>query len=102
MSYKRILPLFDRVLIRKVAPPSKTVGGIVLPDDVVKKGSSQQGEVLAVGTGLTTKDGTVVPPVLAAGDKVYLSEYSGTEIELDGEKLSLYREDDILAVIKDK
>jgi hypothetical protein len=35
---KRLVPLLDRVLVEKVVPPTKSAGGILLPDSMTKVG----------------------------------------------------------------
>ncbi len=89
---KTVKPLADRVLVRPVAAEEKTVGGIIIPDTAKEK--PLQGEVLAVGNG--TKDEQMV---LKAGDQVLYGKYAGTELEIDGEKLLVMRQSDVLAVI---
>ena len=74
-----IKPLADRVLIKPAPAEEKTVGGIIIPDTAKEK--PLQGSVLAVGNG--TKDEQMV---LKEGDTVLYGKYSGTEVELDGEK----------------
>ena len=87
-----IKPLADRVLVKPAAAEEKTVGGIIIPDTAKEK--PLQGSVLAVGTG--TKDEEMV---LKAGDTVLYGKYSGTEVELDGEKYLIMRQSDELAVL---
>ena len=87
-----IKPLADRVLVKPAAAEEKTVGGIIIP--VTAKEKPLQGSVLAVGTG--TKDEEMV---LKAGDTVLYGKYSGTEVELDGEKYLIMRQSDVLAVL---
>ena len=87
-----IKPLADRVLVKHAAAEEKTVGGIIIPDTAKEK--PLQGSVLAVGTG--TKDEEMV---LKAGDTVLYGKYSGTEVELDGEKYLIMRQSDVLAVL---
>lgn len=87
-----VKPLADRVLIRPVAAEEKTVGGIIIPDTAKEK--PLRGEVIAVGKG--TKDEEMV---LKQGDQVLYGKYAGTELELDGEKLLIMRQSDVLAVI---
>ena len=89
---KNVRPLADRVLVRPVAAEEKTVGGIIIPDSAKEK--PLQGEVLAIGNG--TKDEQMV---LKVGDKVLYGKYAGTELELDGEKLLIMRQSDVLAII---
>lgn len=87
-----IKPLADRVLVKPAAAEEKTAGGIIIPDTAKEK--PLQGEVLAVGQG--TKDEEMV---LKAGDQVLYGKYAGTEVELDGEKYIIMRQNDVLAVL---
>ena len=87
-----IKPLADRVLVKPAAAEEKTAGGIIIPDTAKEK--PLQGSVLAVGNG--TKDEEMV---LKAGDTVLYGKYSGTEIELEGEKYLIMRQSDVLAVL---
>ena len=87
-----IKPLADRVLIQPSPAEEKTVGGIIIPDTAKEK--PLQGTVLAVGNG--TKDEEMV---LKAGDTVLYGKYSGTEVELEGEKYLIMRQSDVLAVL---
>ncbi len=75
----------------------QTAGGILLPEANISK--NHEGEVLAVGPGFRTRDGDVVPVSVAVGDKVFLPEYGGLPLKLDGEELFLFRNDEILAKI---
>ena len=88
-----VKPLADRVLVKPVEAEEKTVGGIIIPDSAKEK--PLQGNVLAVGCG--TKDEQMV---LKVGDRVLYGKYAGTELELDGEKFLIMRQNDILAVIE--
>ena len=83
-------PLSDRVLVKPAPAEQKTAGGIIIPDSA--KDKPLKGEVIAVGPG--TKDETMQ---LAVGASVLYGKYSGTEIELDGEKYLIMRQSDILA-----
>jgi chaperonin GroES len=92
---RKLAPLADRVLVKRVQAVTKTAGGILLPDSNV--GKSNEGEVLAVGPGLTLRDGTVLKVPVAVGDKVLLPEFGGTVVKLDSkEELHLFRSDEIL------
>jgi len=87
-----IKPLADRVLIEPTPAEEVTTAGIIIPDSAKEK--PLKGKVLAVGNG--TKDEEMV---LKEGDKVLYGKYAGTEIELDGEKYLIMRQNDVLAVI---
>ena len=87
-----IKPLADRVLVKPAVAEQKTVGGIIIPDSAKEK--PLKGEVVAVGNG--TKDEEMI---LKAGDQVLYGKYSGTELELEGEKFLIMRQSDVLAII---
>lgn len=87
-----IKPLADRVLIEPTAAEEVTMGGIIIPDSAKEK--PLKGKVLAVGHG--TKD---EPMVLKEGDVVLYGKYAGTEIEVDGEKYLMMRQNDVLAIV---
>lgn len=88
-----IQPLADRVLVRPVAAETKTAAGIIIPDSAKEK--PLRGEIIAVGQG--TKDEQMI---LKAGDHVLYGKYSGTEIEINDEKLLIMRQNDVLARIE--
>lgn len=87
----KIKPLSDRVLVRPTAAEEVTVSGIIIPDTAKEK--PLKGTVLAVGNG--SKDEEMV---VKENDVVLYGKYAGTEIEVDGEKLLIMRQSDILAV----
>eukprot|EP00343_Euplotes_focardii_P008554 CAMPEP_0205820194 /NCGR_PEP_ID=MMETSP0206-20130828/2805_1 /ASSEMBLY_ACC=CAM_ASM_000279 /TAXON_ID=36767 /ORGANISM="Euplotes focardii, Strain TN1" /LENGTH=99 /DNA_ID=CAMNT_0053114663 /DNA_START=79 /DNA_END=378 /DNA_ORIENTATION=+ len=96
---RRLLPTFDRILIRRAESISKTAGGVLLPESSQKK--SPIGEVIAVGPGRRSSDGEVVPISFKVSDKVLLPEsYLSNEVELDDEKYILVKEDDIPAKVE--
>ena len=95
---KKIRPLHDRVIVRRLEEERKSAGGIVIPDSAKEK--PIQGEVIAVGTGKILEDGKVRPLDVKKGDKVLFGKYSGTEVKLEGEEYLIMREDDILAIVE--
>lgn len=88
-------PLGDRVVIKPVDAEEVTKSGLVLPDTAKEK--PQEGEVVAVGPGRVSDDGTRIKMEIKKGDKVVYSKYAGTEYEEDGEDYLIVRESDILA-----
>jgi chaperonin GroES len=89
----KIQPLADRVLVKPAAAEEKTIGGIIIPDSAKEK--PLRGTVLAVGNG--TKD---EPMILKQGDQVLYGKYAGTELEFEGEKYLIIKQQDVLAVIQ--
>jgi len=91
----RIVPLGDKVVLKRQEAEGKTAGGIVLPDTA--KDKPQKGEVVAIGDGHVRDDGTKSPLTVKEGDKVIFSSYAGDEIKVGDEEYLLLREGDILA-----
>ena len=91
-------PLQDRLIVERIEEESKTAGGIIIPDTVTKE-KPQEGKVVAAGKGKVTEDGKVIPMDVKVGDKVLFAKYSGTEIKLEGRKLLIMRESDLLAIV---
>lgn len=93
---QKIVPLYDRVVLKREEAQSTTAGGIVLPDTA--KDKPQKGTVVSVGDGHVSKDGKRHPLTLKIGDKVIFSSYAGDEISVGEEDYLLLRESDVLAV----
>ena len=94
-----IRPLHDRILVKRLEADAKTPGGLFIPDNAKEK--PVEGLVVAIGSGVLTKEGERIPLDVKAGDRVLFSKYSGTEvkIQLDGGEHLILREDDLLAVL---
>ena len=92
-----IKPLGNRVVVEPEEQEDMTSGGIVLPETAKEK--PQKGKVLATGPGERDDDGKRIPLDVKEGDKVLFAKYSGTEIKLDGKKVLILRESDLLGII---
>ena len=93
----KLVPLFDKVVLKQLVAEETTASGIVLPGAAKEK--PQQAEVIAVGPGGVV-DGKEVTMQVKAGDKVIYSKYSGTEVELEKENYVIVKQSDILAVVE--
>lgn len=90
-------PLADRVLIEPIEDEEVTAGGIVLPETAKEK--PQRGKVLAIGPGGRDEDGKVMTMEVAVGETVLFAKYAGTEIKMEGKKLLILRQSDLLAIL---
>lgn len=95
---RKLKPLGDRVIVKQSAAEEKTKSGILLPDSAKEKPT--QGKVIAVGPGKLDDKGKRMEIGVRAGDAIYYGKYSGTDVEIDGEKLVILRETDILGVLE--
>jgi chaperonin GroES len=87
------------MLVKPLEEEEVTPGGIVLPETAKEK--PQKGEVLAVGPGARDDEGNRIAMDVSVGDKVLFAKYGGTEIKMDGDKLLILRESDILAILEE-
>jgi chaperonin GroES len=94
----KVRPLYDRILVRRVAEEEKTKGGIIIPDSAKEKPA--EGEIIAVGNGKANDKGEIRPRVVKKGDRILFGKYTGSEIKIDGVDHLILREDDILGVIE--
>jgi chaperonin GroES len=98
MSLK-LRPLADRVVVEPKEKEETFAGGqLVLPETAKEK--PQQGVILAVGNGRLDDSGKRITMDVKEGDLVLFAKYAGTEIKLDGKKLLILKESDILAVVE--
>ncbi|CAH1101065.1 unnamed protein product [Psylliodes chrysocephalus] len=97
-KFKEVLPLLNRVLVKKPEVETVTKGGVVIPDGMEPK--LNKATVVAVGPGEVSETGKVIPVGLKPGDEVILSNYDGIKIELENDEVYyLYKENEILAKV---
>ena len=94
----KVVPLNDKIVVKRVEAEDRTAGGIVLPDTAKEK--PKQGKVLSLGDGKLLDNGKRAPFQVKEGDRVLFSSYAGNEVNIDGEDLLVMSEDDILAVVE--
>ncbi|MBA4399821.1 MAG: co-chaperone GroES [Bellilinea sp.] len=99
MSFN-LKPLGSRVVVEPLEQEEVTAGGIVLPETAKEK--PQKGVVLSVGPGDRDEDGDRIAMDVKVGDTVLYAKYGGTEIKIDGKKLLILRESDLLAIVDPK
>jgi chaperonin GroES len=94
----KLRPLQDRVIVKQSEAEERTKSGIVLPDTAKEKPT--KGKVIAVGPGKTDDKGRPMELGLRVGNTVYYGKYSGTDVEIDGDKYVILRENDVLGVLE--
>ena len=93
----KLVPLGDKIVLKQLEAEETTKSGIVLPGQAKEK--PQEAEVIAVGPGGVV-DGKEVVMQVKVGDKVIYSKYAGTDVELEGEKYIIVKQNDILAIVE--
>ncbi len=93
----KVIPLHDRVLLKRLEEQETKKSGIIIPDTAKEK--PLEAEVIEVGKGRVTEDGKVLPLEVKKGDKVLIGKVSGTEVTVGDVEHVLVREEEILAKI---
>ena len=95
---KKVRPLYDRVLGKRLDDKEKTAGGIIIPDSAQEK--TQLGTIVATGEGKITAEGAARPLKVKDGDTILFGKYSGTEFKLENEEFLILKEDEILGIVE--
>ena len=90
-------PLGERLIVEPIEQEETTAGGIVLPETA--KENPQKGKVVAVGPGARDESGNRIDMDVSADDEVLFAKYAGTEIKIEGKKLLILKESDVLAIV---
>ena len=94
----KLKPLGGRVIVEPIEQEEITAGGIILPETAKEK--PQEGKIVAAGPGERDEDGKRIALDVKVGDRVLYAKYSGTEVKVDGKKVLILRESDILAIVE--
>ena len=95
----KLVPLYDRVIVKPFEEEQKSSGGILLGSAAVK---STRGKVVAVGKGRVLDNGTFAPMSVKVGDTVVYNEGYGCKKEkLDGEDVVIISETDVIAIVEE-
>jgi chaperonin GroES len=86
------------VIVKQTEAEERTASGIYLPDAAKEKPT--KGKVVSVGPGKLDDKGKPMEIPVRVGDTVYYGKYSGTEVEVEGQKFVILRESDLLGVLE--
>jgi chaperonin GroES len=94
----KIEPIGENIVVKRMEAEEVTTGGIVLPDAAKEK--PRQGRVLSLGDGRLLPSGSRAAHQLNEGDRILFDRYAGTEVQVNGDKLLIMHEDEVLAIVK--
>jgi chaperonin GroES len=92
-----VVPLNDKIVVKRLEAENTTAGGIVLPDSAKEK--PKQGRVISLGDGKLLENGKRSPFQVKEGDRVLFTSYAGSEVKIGSEEYLIMTEDDILAIV---
>lgn len=93
----KVVPLNDKIIVKRIEAEEKTAGGIILPDTAREK--PRQGKVLSLGDGKLMANGQRQPFHVKEGDRILFSSWAGSEVNVDGQEYLIMTEEDVLAIV---
>jgi len=100
----RLKPVNDKIVVKpnENKQEERTASGIILPD-TVQDGTLIEGEVVAIGEGMYSANGTLIPVVVDVGDTIlYNKNAMKAEHTIDGETYILMSVNEIMSIVKEK
>lgn len=94
----KLKPLGDRLVVEPKEREQTTPSGLVLPETAKEK--PQEGKVIAVGPGRRDDHGERIAMDVDIDDVVLYAKYGGTEVKIEGKKLLILKESDVLAIVE--
>ena len=100
----RLKPVNDKIVVKPSEKNNeeKTASGIILPD-TVQDGTLIEGEVVAVGEGMYSANGTLIPVICDVGDTIlYSKNTQKAEHTIDDETYILMSVNEVMSIVKEK
>ena len=96
----RLKPVNDKIVVKKISKEEEvTEAGILLPD-TVDQGRLLEGEVVAVGDGMYSANGTLIPVVCNVGDTILYNKHAQVH-DYDNEHI-IMSVNEILSIVREK
>lgn len=93
--FQKLRPLHNNVLVKRQEEPTKTTGGLFIPD--AAKQETQTGVIMATGSGIRNQNGELIPLTVKVGDTIFFGKYAGTKAD---DTFVVIKEEDILGIIE--
>ena len=100
----KLKPVNDKIVVRPVKEEDENIteSGLILPD-TANQGGLLEGEVIAVGEGMYSASGTIIPVICSAGDTILYSKHNGgQEYKLNGEDILIMSQNEVLSIVEEK
>ena len=96
----KIRAIGEHIIIRPMTEDEVTKGGIIIPE--VLRLRTEKAVVISVGPGYRCKDGSTYPLGVKEGDMILYGKGSGTDIEVDGQVITIITEQNIIAIYQER
>ena len=100
----RLKPVNDKIVIKVIDEDEikTTEAGILLPD-TVQDGGLLEGKVVAVGDGMYSSNGTLIPVVVQKGDTILYGKHAQkSEHKIDDEEYIIMSINEVMSIVKEK
>ena len=95
----KLKPVNDKIVVKTNSQEEEvTESGILLPD-TVDQGKLMEGEVIAVGNGMYSASGTLIPVVVDVGDKILYNKHA--QLHEYDDDLVIMSVNEVLSVVED-
>ena len=95
----KLKPVNDKIVVKTNSQKEEvTEGGILLPD-TVDQGKLMEGEVMAVGKGMYSANGTLIPVVVDVGDKILYNKHA--QLHEYDDDLVIMSVNEVLSIVED-
>jgi len=95
----KLKPVNDKIVVKTNSQEEEvTDSGILLPD-TVDQGKLMEGEVVAVGNGMYSASGTLIPVVVDVGDKILYNKHA--QLHEYDDDLVIMSVNEVLSIVKD-
>ena len=100
----RLKPVNDKIVVKpnEINKEEVTAGGIILPD-TVQDGTLLEGKVVAVGEGMYSASGTLIPVVVDEGQTILYGKHAAKQdYSIDGENYIIMSINEVMSIVKEK
>ena len=95
----KLVPVNDKIVVKPLTKEEEvTESGILLPD-TVDQGKLMEGEVVAVGQGMYSASGTLIPVICDVGDKILYNKHAQVH-EYDDDNI-IMSVNEVLSIVKE-
>ena len=94
----KLKPVNDKIVVKTNSQEEEvTESGILLPD-TVDQGKLMEGEVMAVGNGMYSASGTLIPVIVDVGDTILYNKHA--QLHEYGDDLVIMSVNEVLSIVK--
>ena len=95
----KLKPVNDKIVVKTNSQEEEVTESVILLPDTVDQGKLMEGEVMAVGKGMYSASGTLIPVVVDVGDKILYNKHA--QLHEYDDDLVIMSVNEVLSVLED-